>query len=41
MHSYIPLSGAIQFNQDLLIAFIIIIVHVQVSVIFFFQSAIS
>lgn len=41
MHSYIPLSGAIQFNQDLLIAFIFIIVHMQVSnylisVIFFF-----
>ena len=33
MHSYIPLSGAIQFNQDLLIpvAFIFIIVHMQVS----------
>ena len=46
MHSYIPLSGAIQFNQDLLITFIFIIVHLQVSnylisVIFFFQSAIS
>ena len=43
MHSYIPLSGAIQFNQDLLIAFIFIIVHMQVSnylisVIFFFSE---
>ena len=43
MHSYIPLSGAIQFNQDLLITFIFIIVHLQVSnylisVIFFFFS---
>lgn len=42
MHSYIPLSGAIQFNQDLLITFIFIIVHLQVSnylisVIFFFR----
>ena len=43
MHPYIPLSGAIQFNQDLLITFIFIIVHLQVSnylisVIFFFSE---
>ena len=31
MHSCIPLSGTIQFNRDLLIAFIFIIVHLQVS----------
>ena len=31
MHSRIPLSGAIQSNRDLLIAFIFITLHLQAS----------
>jgi len=44
VHSYIPLSGAIQFNRDLLIDSILLcMVHLQVSnylisvIIFFFR----